>query len=98
VPGQYRVQSGEIGRRIKELRREQGVSQVELGRRLSVSHVQVSYLETGKRRFTVPLIERIADALGTSTEAILLRTRTTRESLQRPCEVCGGTGRRDVPV
>ncbi len=52
-----------VGLRIRKLRREAGVSQEELGRRIGVTRYQISRLELGRRRIAVDDLVQIAVAL-----------------------------------
>lgn len=55
-----------IGERIADRRRAAGMSQTELGRRLSkpVTHAAVSQMEAGQTRIPVGTLYEVADALG----------------------------------
>lgn len=52
-----------VGLRIREIRREEGVSQEELGRRTGIPAYQISRLERGLRRIAVDDLVLIAIAL-----------------------------------
>jgi transcriptional regulator with XRE-family HTH domain len=54
----------EIGRRIRALRLERGMSQTELGELLSVSFQQVQKYEKGINRVAAGRLQRISEALG----------------------------------
>ncbi|WP_075798616.1 helix-turn-helix domain-containing protein [Roseomonas gilardii] len=56
---------------IRALRQERGWSQAALAEKLGTSQSQVDRLEKGDRRLTVDWLERIAQAFGTTTEALL---------------------------
>jgi transcriptional regulator with XRE-family HTH domain len=58
------MDSTTMGRKIRRLREELGVSSSELARRARVSQSQVSRLEHGKHHFRMSTLERIAEALG----------------------------------
>lgn len=50
--------------RLRLLRDRQGWSQSELARRSGVSQTYISELEAGKKQPTVPIVRRLAAALG----------------------------------
>ena len=67
----------EIGRRVRQLRKERGITQDELGIVLGdkttgkpLSRGQVSNLETGKRNFNIHQIKVLADYFGISIETL----------------------------
>jgi transcriptional regulator with XRE-family HTH domain len=61
---------GEVGTRIRQVRRERGLSQLDLaGDELSASYV--SLLESGKRTPTPHVVELLAERLGTSADYLL---------------------------
>ena len=45
--------------RLRELREERGWSQKDVADFFSVDHTYVSYLESGRRRFTAEIIEKV---------------------------------------
>lgn len=71
-PNQLVVSKKEIGSRIKLLRQEQGLTQVELADRLDMTQSNLSAIERGARGVTVHQVVRIAKALKASTDRILL--------------------------
>ncbi|MGH3774740.1 MAG: helix-turn-helix domain-containing protein [Pseudonocardiaceae bacterium] len=54
----------ELGRRVRELRVEQGLSQTELGRRAGMTQPAVARFEAGGTVPTLPVLERLARSLG----------------------------------
>ena len=56
----------QIGRKLRQLREEKKLGQVQLGQILNISPGQVSKYEHGLTGFTVDLVYRLADALGVS--------------------------------
>lgn len=52
-----------VGKRIKELRNNLGISQEELGFRASVHRTYIASLEVGKRNISVATLEKIVNAL-----------------------------------
>ena len=61
----------EAGRRSREQREAQGVTQVELAKTLGVTQSNVSEMERGIRGLTVHQVVKLARALKVSTDAIL---------------------------
>ncbi len=55
-----------VGKRIKELRHELGISQEELAYRANVHRTYIAGLEVGKRNISIITLEKIVDALGVS--------------------------------
>jgi transcriptional regulator with XRE-family HTH domain len=53
-----------IGEKIRAKRKEEGLTQVELGRRIGSDQVFISYLENGNRTPTIRTLQRIAKGLG----------------------------------
>ena len=61
----------DMGKRIAELRSTNGMSQQELSDRLYVSRDLVAKWECGRRRPDYPMIEKIAEVFGVSSDTIL---------------------------
>ena len=61
----------EIGQRMKLLRQDRGMTQVELATELEISQSNLSAIERGTRGLTVNQLVRIAKALRASTDEIL---------------------------
>lgn len=60
----------QLGRRIAFLRKEKGLSQVDLAADAMVAKSYLSELELGKRNASVLVLSRIAAALGTTLEEL----------------------------
>lgn len=54
--------------RLRDLRREKGISQVKMQLLTGIDQSDYSKLETGKRSYTFEQCRRIAQALGTSMD------------------------------
>lgn len=54
----------ELGRRVRELRVQQGLSQTELARRADMTQPAVARFEAGGTVPTLPVLERLARSLG----------------------------------
>ena len=59
--------------RIKQLREADGMSQRELGERIGISGPAVAMWESGENRPSLTNLEKLADVLGVSIDAILGR-------------------------
>lgn len=70
-PKQIVVSHQEIGERIKLLRQDKGMTQVELAKRLEITQSNLSAIERGVRGVTVNQVVRLARGLGASTDDIL---------------------------
>jgi transcriptional regulator with XRE-family HTH domain len=60
-----------IGGQVLRLRRERGLSQLELAERIGVSYQQIQKYEKGNTRITVRLLYALADALSVSVSQLL---------------------------
>ena len=56
--------------RIRDVRREKGLRQSDLARKVGVFQSEISEIETGERRPNVYLAKRIAEALGVSLDEL----------------------------
>ena len=64
-----------MNNQIRSLRTEKGLSQEELARRCGVTRQTVNAIENNKYDPTLSLAFRLADALGTTVDALFLRAR-----------------------
>ena len=60
-----------LGRRVKKLRKEQGIKQTELADALGISYQYMSMIETGKRQLSLSLLVDLANRLGATTDELL---------------------------
>lgn len=83
-PNQVVVSKRDIGQRIRSLRQQLQMTQVELSERLDMTQSNLSAIERGARGVTVHQVVRIAKALGASTDEILVgeNVPTPRKSLR----------------
>ena len=58
----------EIGRIIKEARKEKGLTQKELGEKLGVSYQMIAQYESGRRKPKIETLKRISAVLGVGLE------------------------------
>ncbi len=61
-----------IGKRIKQLRREQYMSQETLAMRIDVSIPHMSNIENGKTKFSLQVLLSLAEALNVTPDALLV--------------------------
>lgn len=60
-----------VGERIKVLRRARALSQEALAERVGVSGRHIGHLESGAHQPSLPLLERLSDALGVPAGTLL---------------------------
>ena len=63
-----------FGERIKKLRKEKGLTQEELGRKVNVTKVSISGYENGNRTPDTETLQKLADVLDTNTDYLLGRS------------------------
>jgi transcriptional regulator with XRE-family HTH domain len=61
----------ELGLRMADLRKQQGITQVQLAEALGVSQQTMQGYEAGRRRIPVSALTTLARALGVSLEALM---------------------------
>lgn len=66
------VSKKEVGARLRALRDEHGLSQTDLAKTLGTTQSHVSGLEHGTRSLTIHQVVKLARALHTTTDALLL--------------------------
>jgi len=54
----------QLGRKIRELRRQRGWRQIDFAAHAELSKTHISELESGKREVGIFVLERLAEALG----------------------------------
>lgn len=74
----------QVGDRLSRLRRERGISQTDLGRRVGLDQRMVSCYETGRIRIPAETLLKIADVLHISVYELLGRASSTRPAISRP--------------
>ena len=65
------MNNNHIGKTIKELRLEEGISQLELGKRLNVCNQTVSFWECGRREPDLDTLIEIAKYFQVTTDFLL---------------------------
>lgn len=85
----------DVGRRIYEVRKDRGLTQKELARRLNISEKYLQRCEAGGHRLSIVYIARIAVALGIDARE-LLRVPKSRAPRRpgRPRKAATGARRR----
>jgi transcriptional regulator with XRE-family HTH domain len=69
------VTKDEVGRRLRDIRKARGVTQVELAKILGIDQSNVSSIERGVRGLTIHQAVKLAKALKVTTDEILLPAR-----------------------
>ena len=64
------IRAYHIGEAIKQARKEQNLTQEELGAKVGVKKSQISKLESGKCIITLPTMSRVFKALGIATATL----------------------------
>ena len=59
-----------VGKRIKEVRKQKGMSQDELAERANLSSQYISQIETGRKKGSLPTYNKLAKALGVSIDEL----------------------------
>jgi transcriptional regulator with XRE-family HTH domain len=59
------------GRKVERLRREQGMSQVELAEKIGVRQATISRIEASRQNLSLNLLQRVADALNVAPADLL---------------------------
>lgn len=59
-----------VGKRIKEVRKQKGMSQDELAERADLSSQYISQIETGRKKGSLPTYNKLAKALGVSIDEL----------------------------
>jgi len=67
-----------VGRNLKEIREEQGLSQEDLAYEAGIHRTYVSGVERGVRNPTVVVLARLADALGVPPARLVKETKSEK--------------------
>jgi len=67
--------------RFRELREKQGLTQKEIGKRLGISDSAVNNYESGKRHPEYPMLVKIANFFGVSTDYLVGKENTWKYNL-----------------
>jgi len=60
-----------IGKKIKALRKQSGLTQKKLAERLCITHQSISDWELGKKNPTLETLKKLAGALGVSVSSLI---------------------------
>ena len=60
------LKSGELGEKIKSMRKNFGINQLQMAEYLGVDQSNISKCESGERNYTVSMLNKIADLFGCS--------------------------------
>lgn len=60
-----------VGRRLREVRQQAGLTQPELGERAKMAAAEISKIENGRRTPTLETLERLGKALGVTVQDIV---------------------------
>jgi transcriptional regulator with XRE-family HTH domain len=60
-----------FGKRVRELRKERGLSQVELAAKVGIDRSYMGFLERGERNPSLEVIAKIAEALNVTPDELL---------------------------
>lgn len=61
----------DVGRRVRRIRTERGISQEELARAVGVHRTYLGGVERGERNLTLRSVERLAERLGVDVRVLL---------------------------
>lgn len=61
----------QLGKRIRKLRRNKGLTQERLAEKVHVSTTHVGLVETGKRRMSLKTLQKVASAFGMKVKDLL---------------------------
>ena len=63
--------SEQLGKNMKRIRAQKGMSQGDIARALEVDRGYISNIENGKKNPTIATIQKLANALGVSADELL---------------------------
>jgi transcriptional regulator with XRE-family HTH domain len=72
-----------VGSVVRSLRHEIGWSQEELADRAGIYSNQVSLLERAERTITLPILEKVAEALGAECDGLIWAARMLKRRVER---------------
>ena len=61
----------QVGKRVREIRRQAGLTQPELGERAHMAAAEISKIENGRRTPTLETLDRLAQALGVTVISLV---------------------------
>ena len=72
-----------LGYRLRELRKENKMSQEDLGKLLGVTKVSISGYENGTRVPSLDILQGILDVFGVSADYLLFGKKSNNETIQK---------------
>lgn len=60
-----------LAKRIRKLRKQQGLTQEQLAEKVHVSTTHVGLVETGKRKFGLKTLQKVANVLGVRVKDLI---------------------------
>jgi len=69
-----------IGKRLKELREEKGITQEQLGKLVNLSQQTIGHYEVNRAKPDIETIEKLAEYFNVSTDYLLGRTNNRKDS------------------
>lgn len=67
----YDYHTMNVGERIKQLRKQQDFTQQDLADKVGVTYIQIGRYETGKSNASAEILQKIANALATTTDFLM---------------------------
>lgn len=61
----------DVGEKMRELRKREGYTLRELGKKLNIAHSHLSMIETGKKKPNLDLLEAVANVYGVSVSYLV---------------------------
>ena len=71
----------EIGMRIKKARQSRGITQLELAKDIGASQTAVALWESGNRKISTEVIERVSDVLSVSASYLLFGEKDFKDDI-----------------
>jgi transcriptional regulator with XRE-family HTH domain len=63
--------SAKLGKNLKKIRTEKGISQGDISRKLNMDRGYISGIENGRRNPTIETLEKIASAIGVGVDDLI---------------------------
>ena len=74
----YELNYGLIGKRVREIRKRKGLSQIELAELADVCESYISNIESGKKKASLSILVAIANVLDASMDELLIGNQISR--------------------
>ncbi|MYL71729.1 helix-turn-helix domain-containing protein [Halobacillus litoralis] len=69
-----------VGRKIKQLREEKGISQEEFAYLVGIDRTYISFIERGRRAPRLPMLYRIANVLEVPASSLVVEVKETPDN------------------